>query len=45
MELVGVDLGDAMLDGRSVDLFAVLAIANLAIDADELARLESLCKA
>jgi len=34
---VGVDLGDAMLDCRSDDFFGVLAIANLAIDADELA--------
>jgi hypothetical protein len=32
-----VDLGEAMLDCRSDDFFGVLAIANLAIDADELA--------
>ena len=45
LEFVRVDLGDAMLNRRSVDVFGVLAIANLAIDADELALLESLRKA
>ena len=32
-----MDLGDAVLDGGSADFFGVLTIANLAIDADELA--------
>src|SRR5258708_38572178 len=45
LEFVGMDLSDAMLDGVSVDFFGVLTIANLAIDADELALLQSLRKA
>lgn len=39
-----MDLGDAMLHGGPVEFFGVLAIANLAVDADELALLESLRK-
>ncbi len=38
LELLGVDLGNAMLDGRSNDFIGVLAIAHLAIDIDELTR-------
>jgi len=40
-----VDLGDAMLHRGAVDFFGVLTIPNLAINADELALLESLRKA
>jgi hypothetical protein len=45
LELLCVNLRNAVFNGRSVDFFGVLAIANLAIDADELALLESLRKA
>jgi hypothetical protein len=45
LDLARLDLTDAMLDDRSVDFFGILTIANLAIDADELAFLQSLRKA
>ena len=40
-----MDLGDAMLHRGAVDFLGVLTIPNLAINADELALLESLRKA